>query len=90
MTVTVDRESPDWVRVVVADDGPGLAPDVQARIFDRFVRGDASRATTVGSSGLGLAIVKAVVDAHGGRVSVTSPPPGQEHGTQFTVLLPSV
>jgi two-component system, OmpR family, sensor kinase len=90
VTVSVDRQSSDWARVIVADDGPGIPADVQARIFDRFVRGDASRATTVGSSGLGLAIVKAVVDAHGGHVSVLSPPPGQDQGTQFTVLLPSV
>ncbi|MDT5026489.1 MAG: two-component system, OmpR family, sensor kinase, partial [Micromonosporaceae bacterium] len=57
-----------------------LLPD----IFERFARGDSSRSRAAGSTGLGLAIVAAVVEAHQGRVEVTSCP-GQ---TSFMVRLP--
>ncbi|HEV2951418.1 MAG TPA: ATP-binding protein, partial [Actinomycetota bacterium] len=52
----------------VADEGPGVAPEDAARIFERFHRVDAARARTDGGSGLGLAIAQAVVVAHGGRI----------------------
>ena len=75
--------------VTVTDNGPGIPPEVAGRVFERFARGDASRmrtpdAGTGGSTGLGLAIVAAVVDAHHGRVAVSSQP----GHTQFTVRLP--
>ena len=75
--------------VTVADNGPGIPPEVSNRVFERFARGDASRMRTPnagasGSTGLGLAIVAAVVDAHHGSVTVTSQP----GHTQFTVRLP--
>jgi two-component system OmpR family sensor kinase len=70
--------------VTVTDDGPGIPPDLQADIFERFVRGDSSRSRAAGSSGLGLAIVRAVTAAHGGRAEVTSRP-GE---TRFTITLP--
>ena len=57
----------------VADDGPGLEPEVARRIFDRFYRADASRAGN-GGSGLGLAIVAGIVQAHGGETGVRSSP----------------
>ena len=72
-------------RLVVSDDGPGLAPDQLARIFERFYRADASRTRASGGSGLGLAIVHAVVVACGGTVVVTS---GDGAGTAFVVTLP--
>jgi two-component system OmpR family sensor kinase len=68
----------------VVDDGPGIPPELQAHVFERFARGDASRSREAGSTGLGLAIVEAVVSAHDGTVSVTSTP-GR---TAFTVRLP--
>jgi len=65
----------------VADEGEGIPPDQQGRIFDRFYRVDgASRRGT----GLGLAIVKAVTDAHGGTVSVSSAP---GRGTAFQIRI---
>ena len=63
--------------ITVTDNGPGIPPDIQARVFERFTRADTSRVRTPGaaaggSTGLGLAIVAAVVEAHRGRVAVNS------------------
>jgi two-component system OmpR family sensor kinase len=70
--------------ITVTDDGPGIAPELQPKVFERFVRADASRVRKEGqSTGLGLAIVAAVVQAHRGTVKVTSRP-GR---TQFEVRL---
>lgn len=70
--------------ITVTDDGPGIAPELQARVFERFVRADTSRVRKAGqSTGLGLAIVAAVVQAHHGTVKVSSRP-GR---TQFEVRL---
>ncbi|MFC8849814.1 ATP-binding protein [Micromonospora sp. NPDC057141] len=76
---------PDGVALRVTDDGPGIPPELQGEIFERFARGDSSRSRAHGSTGLGLAIVAAVVDAHHGRVEVSSHP-GR---TAFTVVLPA-
>ena len=76
----------DRVRLEVADEGPGLTPDVAARVFERFYRGDPARTRARGGSGLGLSIVAAVAEAHGGRVSVDTAP-GQ--GSRFVVELPA-
>ncbi|GHC35972.1 sensor histidine kinase [Streptomyces cinnamoneus] len=71
--------------VEVEDDGPGIPEAVLPRVFERFARGDASRARTdAGGTGLGLAIVRAVVTAHGGRVAAAS----AAGRTVFTVELP--
>ena len=79
------RPLPDGTaELVVADDGPGIAPDERASLFDRFVRGAGDRGR---SFGLGLAIVAAVVNAHNGTVTVDESPHG---GARFTVHLPSV
>ncbi|WP_089157887.1 sensor histidine kinase [Micromonospora sp. NBS 11-29] len=75
---------PDGVELRVTDDGPGIPADLQPEVFERFARGDSSRSRAHGSTGLGLAIVAAVVEAHHGRVEVTSRP-GR---TAFTVWLP--
>jgi len=72
------------VRLVVEDDGPGIASALAPRVFERFVRGGGERA---GSSGLGLAIVRAVAEAHGGTVVVE--PGGNGAGTRFLVRLPA-
>lgn len=76
---------PGWVDIHVTDDGPGIPPSLQPELFERFVRGTASRSRTAGSTGLGLAIVAAVAAAHGGRVDVESEP-GR---TRFTLHLPA-
>ena len=79
------RPLPDGTaELVVADDGPGIAPDERASLFERFVRGAGDRGR---SFGLGLAIVAAVVNAHNGTVAVDESPHG---GARFTVHLDSL
>lgn len=62
------------VRVTVADDGPGLAPALRDRAFDRFVRGDSHRGSP--GSGLGLSVVRAIAIHHGGQVQLRDGTPG--------------
>ena len=83
--VSVAAEAGEVV-VRVADEGPGIPPDVQQRAFERFYRGDESRSRATGGTGLGLSIVDAVVSAHGGRVQLDS---GPGRGTTVTVRLPA-
>jgi two-component system OmpR family sensor kinase len=70
----------------VADEGPGLTPEVAARVFEPFYRADKSRARQSGGAGLGLAIVAAIVAAHGGAVTLRTQP---GEGATFSVRLPS-
>lgn len=74
-----------WAVIRIADEGPGISPDLLPHTFERFARGDSSRARDTGSSGLGLSIVSAIVDAHGGTITATSTP---GVGTTFTLRLP--
>ncbi len=82
--VAVTRDV-DHVDVSVRDEGQGIAPEDQARVFERFWRADPARVRSRGGTGLGLAIVASLVQAHGGSVDVTSKP---GHGATFTVRLP--
>lgn len=71
----------------VEDDGEGIPPDQLQRIFERFHRVDASRASFDGSgSGLGLTIAQAIVDDHGGEITAYSDGPSK--GARFTLTLP--
>ena len=72
--------------IEVEDDGSGIQKDHLPYIFDRFYRADASRSSKSGGAGIGLAIVKAIVQMHGGTITVQSEP---ESGTKFTIVLPS-
>jgi signal transduction histidine kinase len=71
--------------VTVEDDGDGVPENERARVFERFVRLDASRDRGSGGSGLGLSIVQEVVRGHGGTVEVTDSTLG---GARFVVRLP--
>ncbi|MGW0480971.1 sensor histidine kinase [Nonomuraea sp. NPDC003214] len=73
-----------WLWVAVRDDGPGLEAADQARVFDRFWRGEASRRDR--HTGLGLAIVRQIVESHGGRVAVFSQ---VGRGSTFVLWLPA-
>ncbi|MFQ5344318.1 MAG: sensor histidine kinase [Anaerolineae bacterium] len=75
----------DAVLLAVEDTGEGIAPADLPRVFDRFYRADASRRQAEGESGLGLAIAKAIVEVHGGGISVASE---RGRGTRFTIALP--
>jgi two-component system, OmpR family, sensor kinase len=82
------RPAAPRVELSITDDGPGIPPELLPELFERFTRGDTSRARDLDaagkSTGLGLAIVDAVVAAHGGSIAVTSRP-GR---TRFAIYLP--
>lgn len=82
MALTVDGAE---ARVSVSDQGIGIAPDEQARIFNRFYRTDAARSHTKKGTGLGLAICALIAESHKGRIDVISQP---GTGSTFTVTLP--
>jgi two-component system OmpR family sensor kinase len=74
-SITVTADARDHAIVLaVADAGPGLTIEQQARVFDRFYRVDDSRARSSGGLGLGLPIAKAIVEAHHGTLTVQSTP----------------
>lgn len=79
-TITVDaRANGNCATLTVADDGPGVPPEIKDQIFEPFVT------TKPHGTGLGLAIAHAIVDAHGGRISIESSP---EAGTLVSLQLP--
>ena len=86
VAVTVRHGSDGLIDVAVTDQGLGIAPEEQERIFERFYRVDTARSRATGGTGLGLAIVKHVVDNHGGTVSVWSE---LGRGSTFTIRLPA-
>ena len=71
-----------FVRLQVADDGPGVPAELRSVVFERFVRVDSARTRDIGGTGLGLAIVADVVANHHGSIAVTDSDP---HGATFTV-----
>lgn len=79
------RQEGDSLVLQVADTGTGIGPDDLPNVFNRFYRADKSRSEENGESGLGLAIVKALVEAHGGVITVES---SLGQGTTFSIRLP--
>jgi two-component system sensor histidine kinase SenX3 len=75
------------VSVSVSDQGDGMSPEDQDRVFERFYRVDAARSRHTGGTGLGLSIVKHIVGNHGGEVTLWSAP---KTGSTFTVRLPQL
>jgi two-component system phosphate regulon sensor histidine kinase PhoR len=86
-TIFVDVQSnADWLRIEIRDEGPGLTEQDLEHMFERFYRGDASRARHHrGASGLGLAIVQQIVLSHGGWILGDNSPDG---GARFELRLP--
>jgi two-component system OmpR family sensor kinase len=76
--------TPDRAWLSIADSGIGIAPDVAARVFERFYRGDASRSTV--GHGLGLSLARALVRAYDGEITVRATP---GKGSVFTVEWPA-
>ncbi len=87
LSVAVQKDAPQWVRVSVRDDGVGIAASDQARLFDRFYqsRQSVAPATGEGGKGLGLAIVQRIAELHSGSVSVSSQ---VDQGTCVSLILP--
>ena len=75
------------VSVSISDQGDGLTPAEQDRIFERFYRVDTARSRHTGGTGLGLSIVKHIISNHGGEVTLWSAP---KMGSTFTVRLPEL
>ena len=76
----------DVVELTVDDDGPGIPAEDRERVFDRFTRLDDGRARDAGGLGIGLSMVKAIVEQHGGTVTIEDAPIG---GARFVVRLPA-
>lgn len=74
-----------YIQVAIRDSGPGIAPEHQARLFDRFYRLEADRSRDSGGAGLGLAIAAEIVRGHRGEIELQSQ---LEQGATFTVYLP--
>ena len=86
VTASLQRAGTD-AELVIANTGPGLSSELEARVFERFFRGDASHSSTIEGSGLGLSIVQWIAQAHGGSVTFQS---GVGALTKVTVRLPAV
>jgi signal transduction histidine kinase len=71
--------SAEQLHLTVSDDGPGISPENQTRLFERFFTTERDR----GGTGLGLSIVKAIAESHGGKVEVRS----SASGTEVSVLM---
>lgn len=82
--VTLQPE-PETVRVTISDNGEGISPEDQQRIFERFYKVDKSHTRKQGGSGLGLSIAERIVELHHGTIEVAS---HAGEGTAFTVTLP--
>ena len=82
----VTREEGDRLRLDLRDQGRGIAPDEQERVFEKFYRSRTANAESVRGAGLGLYLVRYFVELHGGSVSLES---NVGAGSTFTVLLPT-
>jgi signal transduction histidine kinase len=95
--IGVEKEGEEVV-LSIADNGYGIPPEAQDRVFEKFFQADSIMSQRVGGSGLGLAITKGIVEEHGGNIHFESPIPegrfsdlplgGERKGTVFVVRLP--
>ncbi|HEY6577748.1 MAG TPA: ATP-binding protein [Rhizomicrobium sp.] len=79
------RTAADRYDIIVEDDGPGIPDSDRTRVFEPFVRLDASRNAETGGCGLGLTLVKAIAESHGGQIALENRP---EHGLRARLSLP--
>lgn len=78
-------EADEYLELAVADNGPGIAPEMLPRLFQPFVQGDGRLSRSHGGTGVGLMLVKLLAELHGGGSSVESKP---GFGAKFLVWLP--
>jgi heavy metal sensor kinase len=83
--LSASAEDGTW-RIAVDDTGPGVAPELRPRLFERFARTDPARGRDTGGAGLGLSLSAAIATVHGGRISVEEARAGR--GARFVVVLP--
>ena len=81
------EEDGRWLTLSVEDDGIGIAPEHQGRLFERFYRVHRERSRALGGTGLGLSIVKHIVSLYGGQIALDSE---EGRGSTFTIRLPRV
>lgn len=84
VTVTSTQDADEWV-VEVRDTGPGIAPDEQAKVFEKFYRAGSAKESNVVGTGLGLALAAEIARLHGGEITLDSV---VDEGSTFTVRLP--
>jgi signal transduction histidine kinase len=85
ITVTVSAAD-DHVSWSVADKGPGISPEDEARLFERFFVAGRDRRGSIAGTGLGLPITQLIVEAHGGRIDVRT---RVGHGSTFAIIVPA-
>ena len=84
-TVSLSAEETDEaIRIRVADTGIGIAPEDQAKIFDKFYRASSEATQGISGHGLGLPLAKEIIELHRGHLSVESKP---DEGAVFTIDL---
>jgi signal transduction histidine kinase len=81
------QDDKEFIRINITDNGPGIAEDKLPFVFDRFYRIDTERTKDLMSTGLGLAIAKELIEAHRGRIKVSSV---LNEGSCFSIMLPKV
>lgn len=86
-TAVVERERAPWIALQITDTGPGLPPEEQKHVFDRFFRGHLAESGHVSGTGLGLSIAQEIAQAHNGEITVENRP---SEGCTLTVWLPPV
>jgi PAS domain S-box-containing protein len=86
IAITAARDG-ETIAITVSDDGPGIAPELLADIFDPFVQGERTLQRAEGGLGLGLSLVRSLTELHGGSATAANDGPGR--GARFTIELPA-
>ena len=86
VTVSLARSGDDWVKVSIADTGPGIPSEEASRIFDKFYQVSQPEQQKARGTGLGLSIVKTLVELHGGKIWLEKKP---GRGSMFSFTLPA-
>ncbi len=86
IVIRAERHNDETLAISVTDDGIGIEPIDLPHVFDRFYRTDQSRSRGIAGAGLGLAITQAIIEAHDGKITITSNGPNQ--GATTTIRLP--